>query len=101
MSNPTVDWLVQEMSDFLDAGSVGLYEFIDELNDPENPLPLDQRRAIAREALDRLLQRDHLEIQRRQWGRFDNLGTVRPDSLPADAWQPPDDDGMYLAITRR
>jgi hypothetical protein len=99
-SNPTVDRLAQEMSDLLDAGSVGLYEFMDELNDPEHPLPLDQRKAIARQALDDLLSRDNIEIQRREWGRFDNLGTVRPDELPSDPWQPPGDDGSYLAITR-
>src|SRR3569623_1692852 len=97
----TVDRLVQEICDLLDAGSVGLYEFTDELNDPKTPLPVDQRQAIARAALDRLLERGDLEIQRREWGRFDNLETLLPDDLPSDPWSPPGDDGMYLVITRR
>jgi hypothetical protein len=102
MSEQTVDWLVQEMSDYLDAGSVGLYEFVNELNDSDRPMPLDQRKALAREALGRLLRRGDIEIQWRQWGRFDNLGTVLPADLPADPWQPPadDNDGMFLAIKR-
>ena len=101
-SEQTVDWLVQEMSDYLDAGSVGLYEFVNELNDPKDPMPIDERKAIARAALDRLLRRGDIEIQWRQWGSFQNLGTVLPVDLPIDPWQPPadDNDGMFLAITR-
>jgi hypothetical protein len=100
MNNSSVERLAQEMSDLLDAGSVGLYEFVDELNDPAHPVPLDQRKVVARQALDHMLDRGGIEIQRRRWGRFDNLGTVSPDDLPSDPWQPPDDDGMYLAIMR-
>ena len=101
-SEQTVEWLVQEMSDYLDAGSVGLYEFVNELNDPDHPLPLNARKKIAQEALARLLEAGNVEIQWQQWGRFDNLGTVTPDDLPDDPWQPPtdDNDGMFLAINR-
>jgi hypothetical protein len=101
-SEQTVDWLVQEMSDYLDAGSVGLYEFVNELEDRDHPMPLDERKVIARQALDRLLQRGDIEIQWRRWGTFDNLGTVQPTDLPGDPWQSPtdDNDGMFLAIKR-
>ena len=65
-------------------------------------MPLDDRKAIAREALDRLLRRGDVEVQWRQWGRFDNLGTVLSRDLPSDPWEPPadDNDGMFLAVTR-
>ena len=96
----TVGWLVQEISDLLDAGAVGLYEFVDELNDPARPMPLDQRQVIARQALERLLGQGNVEIQRRRWGSFDNLGTVSPADLPADPWRGPGEDGEYLAIVR-
>lgn len=101
-SEQLVDWLVQEMSDYLDAGSVGLYEFVNELNDPKDPMPLDERKAIAREALNRLLRRGGIEIQWRKWGQFDNLGGILPGDLPSDPWQPPadDNDGIFLAIQR-
>jgi hypothetical protein len=101
-SEQTVEWLTQEMSDYLDAGSVGLYEFVNELNDPDHPMPLEARKKIAREALARLLGQGNIEIQWHQWPGFDNLGTVAPEDLPDDPWRPPDDenDGMFLAITR-
>jgi hypothetical protein len=100
MSDPTVEWLVQEMSDLLDAGSVGLYEFVDQLNDPARPMPLDQRKVIARRALDDFISRGDIEIQWRRWADAGSLSSVRPDDLPADPWQPPGDDGTYLAIKR-
>jgi hypothetical protein len=90
------------MSDYLDAGSVGLYEFVNELNDPDHPMPLEARKKIARDALARLLDDGNVEIQWQQWGHFHSLGTVAPDDLPDDPWQPPtdDNDGMFLAINR-
>jgi hypothetical protein len=99
-TSETVDWLVREISDLLDAGGVGLYEFVDELNDPARPMSPEQRQAIAEQALERLLGQGNVEIQRRRWGSFDNLGTVSRVDLPADLWHPPDDNGDYLAIVR-
>jgi hypothetical protein len=100
MSGPTVEWLVQEISDLLDAGSVGLNEFVDELNDPAHPMPLDRRKAIARQALDDFISRGDIEIKWQRWADGDSSSSVRPDDLPADPWHPPGDDGMYFAITR-
>lgn len=100
MTSDAVDRLLQEMTDNLDAGSVGLYEFVDELNDPDEPTAADQREAIARLALERMIARGGVEIQWRRWGDFDNLGTVAPADLPADAWRAPDSGGKYLAVVR-
>jgi hypothetical protein len=80
----TVEWLTQEMSDYLDAGSVGLYEFVNELNDPEHPMPLEARKKIAREALARLLGQGNTEVQVTAVGALDNRGTVASD----DPWRP-------------
>jgi hypothetical protein len=96
-----VDWLIQEISDLLDAGSVGLYEFVDELNDPERELSSDERKDVARQALDRLIEHGDVEIQRRRWAGAENEGTVSARDLPTDPWAPPDEQGRYLAITRR
>lgn len=101
-TDDAADWLVQEISDLLDAGPVGLYEFMDEQNDSEDLRlgPLDERKAIASAALQRLLMTGGIEIQRRKWAQVDDLGTVSPEDLPADPWDRPDEGGNYLAIAR-
>jgi hypothetical protein len=96
----TVDWLVQEISDLLDVSDVGLYEFMEFLNDPDKPLPTDEKRLIARQALDRILSEGGVEMHRVRWPKSDDRGTVSAAELPADPWRPPDENGDYIAIDR-
>ena len=96
----TVDWLVQEINDLLDVSSVGLYEFMEFLNDPERPLPLEERYEIAERALQRILADGNVVVQWMRWPKGDSLGIVPPAELPADHWSGFDEDGRYLALER-
>lgn len=100
MTDQIVDWLVQEVNDLLDASSVGLYEFMEFLNDPDQQLPADERRKVARQALERILSEDGVELQWMRWPDSGNLGTVSIADLPPDPWRGPDEDGRYLALDR-
>ena len=100
MTDPTVDWLVQEVNDLLDVSSVGLYEFLELLNDPDQELSVGERREVARRALERILSGGSVELHWMRWPDSDNLGVVLPAELPADPWRGPDEDGRYLALDR-
>jgi hypothetical protein len=100
MTDPTVDWLVQEVNDLLDASSVGLYEFLELLNDPDQQLSVGERREVARRALERILSGGGVELHWMRWPDSDNLGVVSLAELPADPWRGPDEDGRYLALDR-
>ena len=96
----TVEWLVQEINDLLDVSSVGLYEFLELLDDPESPLSAVERREVARRALDRVLSDGAAHLQWMKWPQSDSHGSLSPSELPANPWRRPDDDGLYLAVNR-
>jgi hypothetical protein len=98
-TDETVDWLVQEISDLLDVSRVGLYEFMEFLNDPDRSMPVDEKRSVARRALERLLQDKGVDLHRLQWPHSDN-GVISLNDLPADPWSPPDENGDYIGIDR-
>ncbi|HEV7965382.1 MAG TPA: hypothetical protein VGP57_22745 [Actinoplanes sp.] len=96
----TDQWLVQEVNDLLDASSVGLYELMELLDDPDQQLSAGERREIARRALERILSGGGVALYRKRWPDSDNLGVVSLAELPADPWRGPDQDGQYLALDR-
>jgi hypothetical protein len=100
MNTETVNWLVQEVTDLLDVSSVGLYEFMWMLNTPDQQLSIDERKYLARQALERLLAEPGIELNRMRWPDWKSLGKVTLDELPADPWGDPDENGMYLALNR-
>jgi len=83
------EWLYYEVQDLLDVSSVGLYELLERLPD----------RAIARRALDHVLDEPGTELVRFRWP-WDDLGPVRRDELTDKAWDPPDSEGVYVAVDR-
>jgi hypothetical protein len=89
-----VDRLAEEVMDLLDAGRVGLYEFIDQVR---GTVPEADQAKVALAALQRLLDRNDVEIVVMRWPA-ERIGTVEPGALPPDAWDPPDEDGRYLAL---
>ncbi|GAA1788535.1 hypothetical protein GCM10009682_08280 [Luedemannella flava] len=96
------DWLVQEISDLLDVSSVGLYEFMEFLNDPDEPSTMQERRTIAQQALDRLMREPGTYLHWQRWAKFEELDEVAVAGLPGEAWDPPrETDGLYVAIDRR
>jgi len=100
MTSDTVTRLVQEVQDLLDVSSVGLYEFLWILNTPDQQLSLDERKAVAWRALQRLMSEPGVALARMRWPQWENLGEVSLDGLPADPWNEPDENGIYLALNR-
>ncbi|WP_157546382.1 hypothetical protein [Hamadaea tsunoensis] len=102
MTSPdTVTWLVQEITDLLDVSPVGLYEFLDQLNAPDQTLSIDERRQVVRQALDRILADDpQAALVELKWPDSAPLRHVDAAELPADAWNPPGDSGTFIAVDR-
>jgi hypothetical protein len=94
------EWLVQEVNDLLDASSVGLYEFMELLNDPDQQLSAGERRQVARRALQRILSGGGVALHLMRWPDSESLGVISPAELPADPWRGPDEDPQYLALDR-
>jgi hypothetical protein len=95
-----VDWLVQEINDLLDVSSVGLYEFMNLLNDPDDPIPIEERLTVARQALERILASENVGLYWMQWPDFDHRGALSSADLPEDPFSGPDQHGRYIAIDR-
>ena len=100
MTAKTVDWLVQEINDLLDVSSVGLYEFMNLLNDLDAPMPIEERLMVARQALERLLGSADIGLYWMQWPEFDHRGALSVVDLPEDPFSGPDQQGRYIAVDR-
>jgi hypothetical protein len=102
MAEASVDALVQEIKDLLDVSRVGVYEFMDWLDEPDPDSAADTREAVARAALQRLLDEGGVEMHWTRWPGLDDLGAVSIADLPANPWRGPDDDndGRYIALDR-
>ena len=100
MTEKTVDWLVQEIKDLLDVSSVGLYEFMNFLNTSDDAMPIEQRRSVARHALERVIAEEGVGLYWLQWPDFDRRGGLSLADLPADAFSEPDEHGRYIAVDR-
>lgn len=98
MSGDRTEWLVQEVSDLLDAGDVGLYEFIWLLRGVRPDASSEELRRTATAALDRLRQRGQVKLMRSIWpSKFD--GPVPQDHvLTFSDWDDPKEDGRYLTV---
>ena len=100
MTEETVDWLVREINDLLDVSSVGLFEFMNFLNASDDAMPIEERRTVARRALERIIAQERVGLYWLQWPDFDRRGRLSLADLPADAFSVPDEDGRYIAIDR-
>jgi hypothetical protein len=99
-NDETVRQLVQEIRDLLDVSTVGLYEFLWQLNTPGQTLSLEQRRHVARQALEVLLAEGDLAIVELRWPEAKPLGKLSLNQLSESAWNDPDDDGYYVGLDR-
>lgn len=103
MTDVTADapgWLVQEVSDLLDASSVGLYEFIWLLRGTYPGASPDELRAWAAEALRRLLAEDQGQLVLQEWPSDSVLPGAPAYSNSAADWADPAADRPYLALSR-
>ena len=99
-NDKTVHSLVQEIHDLLDVSTVGLYEFLWQLNTPGQTLSIEQRRQIARQALEVLLAEGDLTIVELRWPEAKPLGELSLNQLSDSAWNDPDSDGYYVGLDR-
>ena len=100
MNEEAVTELVQETLDLLDAGEVGLYEFMWDLNTTHTELSIEERRAVARQALDQLLAEPDVELIWMKWPGSTAIRRASIEDVGADAWNDIGDDKLYLAIDR-
>ena len=94
-----VDWLVGEVSDDLDVGRVGLYEFIWTLRTKYPDASLPVMRSVAQAALAQLTTNDEVRVVRLTWPDATPLGAVSAGDVRDADW---DDitEGSYLGVVR-
>jgi hypothetical protein len=94
-----VRYVVEEVHEFLRAGPVGLYEFVDMQRDGSSPPDERQYREVARHALQRLMAEPDVRLIWQIWPRFDPV--PGPDTAGDDDahWQTPG-EGPYPAVIR-
>lgn len=98
MSTDRTDRLVEEVRELLQAGDVGLYEFIWELNTLAPELSSTAKRECARVALRRLLDDGNVRLVRLLWARNDFEEPYSWAQLRDTDWDDPTDE-PYVAIT--
>jgi hypothetical protein len=100
MSKDPVAWLAREVTDLLDAGSVGLYEFIWLLRDTFPTMTEGELRAHAAEALELLQQGGAGRLVWLRWPAEDVVESAPLVVPSASAWGDPSDGKPYLALSR-
>jgi hypothetical protein len=100
MSVSTVDWLVQETLDMLDAGRVGLYEFIWDLRGRFPGAPTEDLLPYAVAALAVLRQQHNARMIWLVWPSLKPVGDAESVELKPEDWNDPGEDVPYLAIVR-
>ncbi|MCW2540066.1 MAG: hypothetical protein JWN95_1791 [Frankiales bacterium] len=100
MTDSAVTWLVGEVSDLLDAGSVGLYEFVWILRGGIPEMADVERHLTAGHALERLLSEGTCHLVRLEWPSEDVIdGAIGVAPGPGD-WREPSQGNPYLAVAR-
>lgn len=99
MREDLLDWLVLEVRDLLDVGSVGLYELPQILEGSPVPLDLPARIAVAREAVEALLSDGSAILVALNWP---SDTPVRRDldlrNFDGDVWKLQPGDASYAAL---
>lgn len=95
-----VSWLVREIEDLLDAGSVGLYELIWAINSRVPQMASDETISIAEKALEQLLQSSDVGLLLLKWPIDEISSSIGIDSISQTAWNEPSQDGTYYALRR-
>jgi hypothetical protein len=94
-----IEWLVQEISDLLDAGQVGLYEFVWVLHQRYPDAPAASLLHICRPVLDEFLKDPAVQLGWYVWPSSEPIRPASRDDLTDHAF---DDIGPdpYLGIER-
>lgn len=99
LSDPST-WLVQEVTDLVEASSVGLYEFVWMLRGRYPDAEEEQLRSWAATALQRLLQERGGRLVLLKWPSDEVVGQAARPDLSALDWSAPSDGESYLALLR-
>ena len=99
MNQGAVTRLVDEVSEYLGAGRVGLYEFLWILRSDRPTVPESEFRAHAKAALDRLLADGSIRLVWQLWGDVNFERDASGAVIDDHAWDDPTDK-PYLAVTR-
>jgi hypothetical protein len=99
MSADPVQMLIQEVDDLLDAGEVGLYEFLWILNGEKVAGSEDDHRHLARQALDHLLEEKRGRLISLVWAQPGTEQDLDRDVRSED-FEAPQLDVPYVAISR-
>jgi len=97
MNEVIVEQLAHEVSDLLDAGDVGLYEFIWILRSDQPDLAEREYRGYAQAALQRLLAVKEARLVWKRWADVDYEMDASDVTIDDAAWNDPTDD-PYLAV---
>ncbi|BAX96523.1 hypothetical protein MSTE_01193 [Mycobacteroides stephanolepidis] len=90
--------LVQDIEDLLDAGAVGLYEFIWTLRSELPDAPIDRLRDLAAAALQHLIKAREVDTVLLVWPHSDPIGTFDANNLTVTVWDDPVENQPYPAL---
>jgi hypothetical protein len=99
MADDPVELLIQETRDYLDAGSVGLYEFMWILNSEKAEGSKADHRILAQQALDHLLEDKSIRLISLMWAQPGTEQDLNRDVRQED-FDDPQEGLPYVAITR-
>lgn len=98
-SSDEVRWLVNDVLDSIDAGGVGLYEFIWSLRS-KYPAESARYQGIATAALTQLLETGDFELVQSKWPNI-RVRTLEWSAYNERWWCDPDSDGLYMLIQKK
>jgi len=98
MNDDALRSLIQDVDDYLDAGHVGLYEFLWILNGEKVPGSREEHLQIAQKALEHLVENKRGRLISVMWAQPGTEKDLDRDVRPEDFNDP--QDGPYVAITR-
>ncbi len=95
-----IAWLVEEIDESLDAGQVGLYEFVWTLHSRYPNAPATELLHICRPVLDEFLKDANVTLGWYVWPKFGAVGPATEADLDDHAFDDIGEDGRYLGIER-
>lgn len=94
------EWLAREVADLLDAGSVGLYEFLWILRGAVPDMSDETACSTAGQALERLLREGAGRLVWLTWPSDDVVERSVETTPGPDDWRDPSAGRPYLAVAR-
>lgn len=101
MTEDDIAWLIEEIDESLDAGVVGLYEFVWTLHGGPYPdVPAKDLLHICRPVLDKFLAEPGVTLAWYDWPPREPVRPATEADLDDHSFDDIGDDGRYLAIDR-